>query len=425
MKKVAICVPTYNRAEVVEELLIRCGASFDRWGFDVHIFDSSPNDLTKEVCEKFCGKMNCLRYTKFDSAIHSNLKVYRIFQNQELLKEYDYIWVYSDAIRWSDYALETICTMLDKKYDFIIPDHKDIEKIGTKEYTDNVQLYKDLAWFMTLYGATIVNTKTVLQNIDWAYYEEKYCIPERINFSHLTMYFERITELESFKALHIGLEESDFAPTPLRKASGWHKDTFQVWCEYWPNAMMALPDCYNVHKVEVIKKHGSYSGILVKDNFIQLRKEKIYTFSLFIKCLGKWRKVVDIPLRTLFLISILPEQMLKKENASQINNLKQSVEAFASKYPNIYIYGCGYNGNAVAECLENWKISYKGFCVTKTDNEKSFLRDHEIIEFSGALIEDKKIGFILGLNKKNTQAVLELLEKEFCLERVYDGFSEK
>ena len=42
--RLAICIPTYNNSEIVEELLIRCGDIYKRKSFDVYIYDSSENE---------------------------------------------------------------------------------------------------------------------------------------------------------------------------------------------------------------------------------------------------------------------------------------------------------------------------------------------------------------------------------------------
>ena len=245
MKKVAICVPTYNRHEVIEELLLRCGKLFAKYNYDLIIFDSSTDDKTKKVCESMKDRLNNISYHKFDSNLHSNLKVYRILQNKELIEKYDYIWIFSDSIRWSEDALRIISDELEGDYHFVVPDPRDVEKKGTSTYRDNKIAYKDLAWYMTLYGATVVNTKTVLEDNDWDYYEGKYCTSDRINFSHLCFYFDKMCNIENLTLRHLCINAHDFAASPLRKSSGWHKDTFLVWCKYWSNAMNALPEDYN------------------------------------------------------------------------------------------------------------------------------------------------------------------------------------
>ena len=66
--RLAICIPTYNNSELVEELLIRCGDIYKRKSFDVYIYDSSENEETKVVVNRFQKKYNNLFYTAIKSS---------------------------------------------------------------------------------------------------------------------------------------------------------------------------------------------------------------------------------------------------------------------------------------------------------------------------------------------------------------------
>lgn len=412
MKKIVICVPTYNRPEVIEELLLRCGELFAKYNYDLKIFDSSTDDKTKKVCESMKGRFNDISYHRFDSDLHSNLKVYRILQNEDLVEKYDYVWIYSDSIRWSEDALRSIRDELEGDYDFIIPDPRDVEKKGTATYKDNKIAYKDLAWYMTLYGATIVNTKAVLKDNDWDYYEEKYCVSDRINFSHLCFYFDKMCNIKKLTLRHLCINAHDFAASPLRKSSGWHKDTFLVWCKYWSNAMNALPEDYNSYKSEVIRKHGDYSGILVVENFKRLKEQKIFGIKAFIQYFGYWKKVTNISRLKLFKIAFFPHKEKKTDDGTPID--KQKIIELYKKYPNIYIYGCGYNGDVIAENMDRWNIPYKGFCVSNINDNINEFRGYKIKQYSEEMFGDEKCGIVLGLNDKNSDTILNsVIDKKF------------
>ena len=80
--KLAICIPTYNRPEVIQELVEKIAPRYWQYGFDLYIYDSSENEQTEMVVQTWINKYTKLHYVKVDSKIHSNLKVYNIFKER-------------------------------------------------------------------------------------------------------------------------------------------------------------------------------------------------------------------------------------------------------------------------------------------------------------------------------------------------------
>lgn len=61
-----------------------------------------------------------LYYVQFPSKLHSNMKVYKIFPKYSLCKNYDYLWVCSDSIRWAEEAISQVNIQLSNGYDMIV-----------------------------------------------------------------------------------------------------------------------------------------------------------------------------------------------------------------------------------------------------------------------------------------------------------------
>lgn len=419
MEKIAICIPTYNRSSVIEELLIRCGKYIAESGYDLYIFDSSENDDTEEICKKYKDKY-VFNYRRINSSIHSNMKVYMIYQDTELIDQYDYIWIWSDNRKYSRKVLEDIREY--EEYDFVVIDHMDKENIGNKEYYDFREVFHDIGWKTTLYGATIVNTKTVLSDIDWEKYEKKYMLPECINFSHVCFYFERMTEMKSVRVRHSAIDGCEYAPSPYKKQSGWHDEMYTVWWEYWYNAIMMLPDVYT-DKYLVIRKHSEHFGLFTFQAMLHLRVNNSYSLSTFFKYIKRIPIVTDVSMLSMFLIAVTPHALieygLKKTQRKFIRNLKK----FVKKYPDVYIYGGGYNAGIVADFMQSQGIEYMGFCVSQLSDNNSVFKGKEVVEYNDSLLQDGKTGIILGLNEKNAIQVLDnyFTEKE-KRERVFEEF---
>lgn len=85
MEKIAICVPTFNRPLVIRELILKCCRYFENLDYDLYIYDSSDNDETWSVCKNL--RLNYkFKYIHADRKIHSNEKVYKIYQDHNLLE---------------------------------------------------------------------------------------------------------------------------------------------------------------------------------------------------------------------------------------------------------------------------------------------------------------------------------------------------
>lgn len=62
-KKLALCIPTYNRPECIRELLLELAPLTDSC-FSIHIFDSSEDEKTGEVAAAWSGRQVFYEYLK-------------------------------------------------------------------------------------------------------------------------------------------------------------------------------------------------------------------------------------------------------------------------------------------------------------------------------------------------------------------------
>lgn len=405
MKK-QICIPTYNRPDAIDELLSRYSALYKELGFDIHIFDSSDNDWTSIAVGNYAAYGGVF-YHRMDSKIHSNRKVYIIYKDF-IDEEAEYIWVQSDSIRWNEAALNRIVAAIERnEYDFIIPNYRDVEAVGDQSYEDANDFFRDCAWHMTLYGATVIRT-SVLQHADWTDLEAKYCVDNRINFSHVGLYFELISKMEHFKAFHIGLPEYSLTSTQFKRESGWRQDSFFIHCECWSSVISVLPSIYR-DKKEVIKKQGRCSGDLTIAGLKRLRAERILNMDVYRKYHSVWKDVSDIPLGVLRLLSITPPAIVKKPVtiSRNVRRVKKRIKKFCQNYDHIYLYGCGEKGNIFAFYLESMQISYEGFLISKGKRDKASLHGKPVQEIDDDLLQDEQNGIVFALNELNTKQVLE------------------
>lgn len=49
MTSIALCIPTYQRHECVNEFLCEYAGYYQKYGIDIYYYDSSPDDLTFSI----------------------------------------------------------------------------------------------------------------------------------------------------------------------------------------------------------------------------------------------------------------------------------------------------------------------------------------------------------------------------------------
>lgn len=404
--KLALCIPTYNRPEVIREFLEKRFFYYWLHGFDIYIYDSSENDYTESIVHTWIKKYEKLHYVKVDSKIHSNLKVYNIFKEFGESLRYDYLWVCADAISWSERVLNSVTKAMQRGYDIIIPSYRDVENIGNKEYTDENELFLDCAWHMTLYGATILKVSSMLTKVNWDGLIEKYIVPECINHSHVAFYFEKISELENWSAIFLSFNKEDMPMSSFKKASGWKRETFYVWCYCWPTMINKLPDIYK-NKNEVIKKNGVNSRVLGYSNLKTLRKEKILDREIYQRYKKEWGHLTDVPRFTIWILSWIPRNLLFDRYYYKELALKKKIVKFCRRYDKIYIYGAGKKADRYTRYLNELGISFEAYLVSTMDENDSIKENHKVIPYNDELIKDEKNGILFALNEKHTREVIK------------------
>ena len=218
MCKLAIGVPTYNRADMVEEMLIRCAEIYQNKGVDIYFFDSSPDERTEVIVLRYKAEYENVYYRKFPADTHSNIKVLEIYKELLGIAEYEYLWLCPDYMQLTPPGLEFVLCQCDQELDAFVLNYRDVEHIGRKAYKDADTFFLDCAWHMSSYMATVIRSASFM-DIEWEKFYERYTVPERINFSHLAFYFEQLAKLPEIKAAHVPVSPSHIRVSSYRENS--------------------------------------------------------------------------------------------------------------------------------------------------------------------------------------------------------------
>lgn len=416
MKKIVMCIVTYNRAKVIEDICPRLLKSLDEDYMDMYVYDSSEDDQTQSVISRYQEQQKNLFYNRVPSHVHSSQKLYDIYQNKYIQNNYEYLWILPDYLSFSSEIMDQCKDKLAIGYDILILDWYDYKRIGSRVCQDKNEIFEDCAWVLTQYGAIILNCSTVLKNCNWEYLSEKYLTPNHRNFSHVMMYFEQILNIECLRLYHLEV--------PLRMVySSEHRiivrnteEFLKIWGYCWPKSMYALPEYYN-NKEAAINNLSKYGGHLGTEDLLGLKFNGVLTKKVFWRYMHHWKLVSQVSVMKFFLISVLPEFVIK--DAVLLGNIGDGIIKrltwrqflwFCQKYKVLYIYGAGIRAKRYARYLDKMHINYQAFLVTELSGENS-LMGHKIVKLSDITLPENT-GIIVAVNENNQKEVVPFLKKK-------------
>lgn len=415
-KELAICIPTYNNAEYIKDILVEELPYYERNNMRLYIMDSSENDETHEIVQEYKENFGNLYYYRFPSDLHSNKKVYMTFQMAGKEIPCDYMWIRSDATRANRKLLDALPIYMDKGYDFIETNYYgEIVFSGIWEVVDIQSYFEEYAWKTGTYGDMIVRTGTVILGTNWEYLEGKYFEGGKIGFSNIAFYFERIAELDAPRILVMDLSWDLYFPTPKKKYSMWYYDALKIILVDWPETIYAFPDIYK-NKLYAIRTLNRETGYWNKKSLQTMAEKKILTPQIYEELLDNIIQYSMVnPICFYQAAHGLPIDDISDGIYDNILNTR--LKEFSKRYTRIVIYGAGKIADRYVDNLNRLGISFEGFVVTSSEDERLWEK-HQHPVMTADDFDFNDCGIILGLGKKNQREVYSLLERKNLLGRV-------
>lgn len=296
--KMAVCIPTYERPEIVEDVLEHCAGLYRRYGLDVYYYDSSNDNRTKEVIESYqsAGYDN-LHYIWVDPKMN---KVDLVFVMDGVQKEYEYMWYLRDRCWCEEKALRLMYRAMEEEHDLIFLD------VGNPDEAEELLICNEANMFYhrcgdyaTSMDATIYNIKSMLKDdFSMEGFKAKYDGEYSKSFQHFLFIFEQLSKKK--KPDICLLSGKNMAIVHSRKGgSTWSDKRLEIWAKHWVQANEALPNCYT-DRGDIIKRTASFPWILGDVNhLVKLHDEGILTPEYFEEIKEYWKKVSDIPVQVL------------------------------------------------------------------------------------------------------------------------------
>ena len=312
MKNLAICIPTYNRVEVLQDTLSHELEICNDLGVDIYLYDSSSDGKTKALAENLCKYPN-LHHIALDSAISLDEKVVKLFQTYGREKKHDYFWLVGDGVIFGKELLENVLNVLQTEPTMVFVNSEDLQKLGNKEYNNPRDIFRELFWKSSLWGSIIVR-EDLYYDIDWKVYIDKFVGLDQISVG---MHWYRLASVEKFRAVLLSVRKNiDMRKTSVNKIAWWKENAcgsetvYRVWAKGLVETVQQLP-----FTKEDIEAALETQRIYVKNfcwlNLCRSRKDGVYNLDIYRKY-GKQIKILSkYPKGVLYCIAVTPILIMK------------------------------------------------------------------------------------------------------------------
>ena len=298
-KSLAIAIPTYNRAQILNENLMLILDELIFFQIPVYISDDSNNEDTKNLILQLQNKHDLIFYHKNEITLGHDLNFFRTIK----LPKEDYVWYLGDSIIIKVGAIEKILGIISlAHYDFIScnADGRELD-VSERVFNDGGELFEKLCWHLTFTGATIYSRENVNNLANFDVFKFK-------NFPQTAFIFEMF----SFKKSRLYWINDKLVYVNDKKKSYWTKNVFQVFINDFKFFLYNLDDSYPLEiKEKVILQHSVKSKVFSLRAFVKYRLNDFFDFETFIKYERDFSKYTEPNLFVLFIVSIIPISITK------------------------------------------------------------------------------------------------------------------
>lgn len=290
----AVVSLTHNHPQTIEDVIINSAYYYKKHGVDIYFYDSSDNDETKEIIEKYIS-------LGYDNLTHLSLKglemydkLNMVFSGKGLKKKYKYVWPTKDRAYVKEWVLEQVIEAAEKDYDIIFPFK--ILYGDNSEYYSAELFYRDYAAWVTSVNVTVYNTKTILR--DNTIVDEGYYCKGSEAFLQNAAVFSSLAKLASPRIKIIDTQSDGIMMSLF--SSSMNEHSLELWKDNWIKVNDFLPDIYAKYKAKVIKEAPSFSWILGDVNIlIELAEQGKINRDNLEWVLQDWERISDIPKETI------------------------------------------------------------------------------------------------------------------------------
>lgn len=291
--KLAIAIPTYNRAGMLHFNLLQILDELIAFEIPVYVSDDSTNEETASFIEELKRKHSLFYYRKNEVRLGHDLNCLSTIS----YPSETYVWYLGDSMIIKKGAIKKIIACVqDESYDFISCNAEGRNlSIEDNVYEFGNDVFRDLCWHLTMTGVTIYNKKKLLDLTNFEILKFK-------NFPQTAIIFEQFASKES-KLLWINDKLIFNNPN---KNSYWAHKVFEVFIDDFRNFLYNLPNYYSLKsKDKVLLQHSVQTGIFSYHSFVIYRTQLFFNYTIFKKYKNDFKKVTNANTQVLMIISLI------------------------------------------------------------------------------------------------------------------------
>jgi len=300
----AVCIPTRNRREVLEECLASVLPQAEVLGVGVCVSDNGSSDGTWQALETLKRQypwMQIMRHTR-DIGPGGNLI------GAVLSSRAQYVWPMGDKLILLPGALEFMVADLVRLH----PDAVVVNSPGVvgstveSTYFTAQSCLTDLGWWTTLCGATVVPRQ--------AWIDVLHVQPPSRDFPQVVALFSYLASLSAPQVLFSGrvLIQSGKRAIENHVVSVSLGHALETWGRNWYNVIMNLPALYSVDdKLHVVRSFSQHQGIFGLGGLMRLRAQGQLTLQQLNADQVPLRAAISAPWWSAVAISVVPRWILR------------------------------------------------------------------------------------------------------------------
>lgn len=296
--RIAVCVLTHMHPDTVEDVLSHAADVYDDAGIDIYYLDSSTDDKTQKIVEKYAKKHHNLYFAKYQLCSDGKTK-YQMWAERTFFKEkYDYIWPVKDRSYCLKETLEAVLFQARKRRDIIMIGSILTERhdLRSKLFTKPTEFYETWGFMTTSIDTILYRADTFLKSLLTTKMWKNKELFDVTGFVHFAYLFSHLANMEC-PHIKVIKERGMMLLNSKSSQSGWMDQILYIWGTAWVNANDILPDCYNKYKDKVIKVTASLPWLLGnKDRLTELYRQGLISREKFEEVRNIWSRVSFVPI---------------------------------------------------------------------------------------------------------------------------------
>lgn len=245
--KLAIAIPTYNRAGILEENLRIMLPELNRHAIPVYISDDSSDLQTQALVERLRQDYADIHYQRNQPGLGHDKNFFATLG----MVDHDYVWYMGDSVYCEPGCLQEILKAMKTGADFIFINSY-VKDDNSRLIGDTHVFLRERAWYLTLTGATVYGRRPRSLLID-----DSRKVLWR-NFVQLGLILEYCSQHPACVYWH-GTPSLGFNK---KKRSYWMKSALDVFVGDWTTLIKSFSVLFSEAEMKtVIRSHAVHTGI--------------------------------------------------------------------------------------------------------------------------------------------------------------------